>query len=81
MKRILLFIVLTASYFSANSQIMTFSNGAEEPGFTFNGWSADSSTIWVANLASTATVSAKTGIWNFISFYVGPFVGVNDMQV
>ncbi len=60
---------------------MTFSKGASEPGFTFNGWSSDSSTIWVANLASTATVTKNVSTWNFISFYVGPFVGANTMKM
>ncbi len=70
-----------ASHLVCFSQIMTFSNGASEPGFTFNGWSANNSTIWVANLASNATVTKNVGTWNFISFYVGPFVGANTMQV
>ncbi len=60
---------------------MTFSNGASEPGFTFTGWSAASGTIWVANLASTATVTKDVGTWNFHTFYIGPFVGANIMQV
>ena len=60
---------------------MTFDNGAYEPGFTLNGWSWAAGTIWVANLASTATVDVDTGTWNFLNFYVGPFVGSNDMQV
>lgn len=63
------------------SQTMTFTNGASEPGFTFNGWSSNLGTIWVANLASTATVNKDVGTWNFISFEVGPFVGANNMQV
>ena len=81
MKKILLFAVLLVCHMIGNSQTMTFNNGASEPGFTFNGWSAAAGTIWVANLASTATVTKDVGTWNFISFEVGPFVGANDMRV
>jgi len=80
MKRVFL-LFLMVCHIIGFSQTMTFSNGASEPGFTFNGWSSDSSTIWVANLASTATVTKDVGTWNFISFVVGPFVGANTMQV
>ena len=77
---IFLSIVLWISHFGYG-QTMTFTNGASETGFTFTGWSAASGTIWLANLANPATVSKNSGTWDFNSFYVGPFVGSNNMQV
>lgn len=83
MKKILSLVFLIAFALTGNTQTytMTFNNGASEPGFTFNGWSAAGGTIWVANLATTATVTKDVGTWNFISFYVGPYVGANIMKV
>lgn len=60
---------------------MTFDSGATEPGFAFDGFNAASGTIWVADLATTATVTKNAGTWDFISFKVGPFVGENMMMV
>ncbi|MDN5203596.1 T9SS type A sorting domain-containing protein [Fulvivirgaceae bacterium BMA10] len=81
MKKILLLLILATSFLQVKSQTMTFNSGAAESGFSFSGWASGGGTIWVANLASTASVSKNTGTWNFTSFKVGPFTGSNNMRV
>lgn len=73
-----LILLFSAPYMG---QTMTFNTGATEPGFTFGNWGSGGGTIWVGNLAFAATVTKNTGTWNFISFEVGPFLGINNMQV
>lgn len=81
MKKLLLFTMLFA-FLKMDAQTMTFAGGASEPNFTFNGWTSASGTIWHANLANPASVTVNTNYtWDFTSFKVGPFTGVNDFQV
>jgi hypothetical protein len=82
MKKILYLTLFVLSLSPAVfGQTMTFNSGAAETGFTFSGWNAASGTIWVANLATTATITKNTGTWTLVSFHVGPYVGANIMRV
>ncbi len=80
-KAIFITVLMISLITNGYTQTMTFDAGAAETGFSFAGWNAASGTIWVANLATTATITKNTGTWNVVSFYVGPYVGANIMQV
>ena len=81
MKKLIPLLLALLTFFQLQAQVMTFDNGAIEPGFSFTGWNSASGTIWVADLASTSMIEKTSGIWNFSSFDVGPFVGENQMLV
>lgn len=72
---------LSCIVFFAQCRTMTFDNGAEESGFTFDGWNAAGGTIWVDDLSGSATITKDAGTWDFISFEIGPFVGGNQMRI
>jgi len=78
-------LLLTTLVFSTsllvNGQTMTFDNGPVETGFTLDGWDAAGGTIWMGDLAGTATITKDAGTWDFISFEIGPFVGGNQMRI
>lgn len=81
MKKLLLSLLLV-SFSVVSAQTMTFSGGASEPNFTFNGWTSGGGTIWHANLANPATVTVDNNYnWDFTSFKVGPFLGANTFEV
>lgn len=83
MRKLLLLIIATSlTFITTEAQTMTFSGGASEPNFTFNGWTSGGGTIWHVNLANPATVTVSNGYsWDFTSFKVGPFVGANTFEV
>ena len=80
MKHLILCLFGFASL-SLHAQVMTFDTGATEAGFTFDGFNSAPGTIWVADLASTATLTKDARLWNFVSFKVGPFLGENMIMV
>lgn len=81
-KLLLLLIVTMFTVITTDAQTMTFSSGASEPNFTFNGWTSGGGTIWHANLANPATVTSDVAYsWDFTSFKVGPFLGANTFEV
>lgn len=81
-KLLLLLIVTMFTVITTDAQTMTFSSGASEPNFTFNGWTSAGGTIWHANLANPATVTSDVAYsWDFTSFKVGPFLGANTFEV
>ncbi len=85
MKTLLFYLALTLCmpFIGQSQETMTFSSGATEAGFTFNGWTSDKSTIWMSNTIenSTATCTINSGTWNFISFYTGPYTSIRNFMV
>lgn len=78
---LLLSVCCAAFALRAQVQTMTFSSGANHPGFTFTNWNTDNYTIWNADLSQDAIIAYNSGTFTLISFEVGPFNGANTIQL